>query len=259
MAQTQTLDLFSQNLFTASALDTISFASIERALERDKFACIRGLVSADSIKHSRQQLCQQFSRCHDHPTIGESPDDVKRNFQKLAVGSVHGKSHQGRYARLLRTFYNPLWAEDIYAMHDIFEVMITVRNRLLGKPDHFAQDTVDEGLWTAARIHQYPTGGGFMGIHRDKTLANVSRQANLNYFQILLIMTQAGVDFERGGGFIEHNGQRTVFEQHCQLGDLIIYDSQTLHGVEEIDPHQLLDLERPTGRLAAFVSLYKSL
>ena len=98
-----------------------------------------------------------------------------------------------------------------------------------------------------------------MGMHRDQTLTRVSKDANLNYFQIFIVMTQVGIDFERGGGFIEFEGQRLFFEQYCELGDIVIYDSQTLHGVADIDPHRPLDLEQPTGRLAAFVSLYKSL
>jgi hypothetical protein len=253
------LEIFFRNLYICSTLDEIPFSSILQSLKRDKFACIRGLVSADNVKQARFKLSQLFNRDLDHPTVGESPVDVQTNFQKLSVGSVHSKSHQNNYARLLRTFYNPLWAEDIYDMHQIFRTMTVVRNRLINKPDSFAQDKIEEGLWTAARIHQYPQGGGFMGAHRDQTLSRISQAANLNYFQILLVMTQMGMDFECGGGFIDYQGQRIVFEQHCQIGDLIIYDSQTLHGVADVDPHQVLDLSQPTGRLAAFVSLYKSL
>ena len=153
-------NLFAQNLYTCSKPETVPYTAVLKSLEQHKFACIRGLVSADSIRQARTKLSQQFSRDRDHPTVGESPADVKTNFQKLSVGSVHSKSHQNNYARLLRTFYNPLWADDIYGMNQIFRTMTTVRNRLINKPDTFAQDRVDEGLWTAARIHQYPHGGG---------------------------------------------------------------------------------------------------
>ncbi|MBF2057827.1 MAG: hypothetical protein IGQ45_11575 [Cyanobacterium sp. T60_A2020_053] len=119
--------------------------------------------------------------------MGESPNEVKNNFQKISVGSIHSAHHSNNYSRLLRTIYNPLWAEDIYDLHCIFREMIKVRNRLLDKPDNFATTNIDEGFWTASRIHQYPMGGGFMSQHKDKTLTNYAQQINLNYYQLLLI------------------------------------------------------------------------
>jgi hypothetical protein len=137
--------------------------------------------------------------------------------------------------------------------------MIKLRNRLLNKPDNFATTEIDEGFWTAARIHQYPIGGGFMSQHRDKTLSNYLGDINLNYYQLLLIMSKKGIDFEQGGGFIQYGEQRVIFEDEFELGDIVIYDSQTVHGVQDIDPHKNLDLDNFSGRVAAFVSLYKSL
>ena len=251
--------LISQNFLTATTVESLSTQEILNLLKEYKFVCIRGLISPESVQISRQALRKNFNRNNDHPTLGESPDQVKTNFQKLSVGGVHSHHHRGGYARLVRTFYNPLWTEDIYRMQDSFRVLITLRNKLINKPENFALDRVEEGLWTAARIHHYPTGGGFMQAHRDQTLANISREANLNYFQVMLIMSEKNLDFQEGGGFIEDRGERFLFEENCQLGDVVIYDSQTLHGVADIDPHHLLNLEELTGRLAAFVSLYKHL
>lgn len=259
LADKTKLELFNRNLFLLNNLDDLPREKIYQSLKIDKFACIRGLVAEVEVMTAKATLAQKFSRSNDRPTLGESPDDVKTNFQKLSVGSVHSSHHIGSYARLLRTFYNPLWEKDIYKMHHIFKTMIKLRNRLTNKPDNFATEQVDDGLWTAARIHQYPRGGGFMGAHRDRTLANVSKQASLNYYQLLLIMTKKGIDFTKGGGFIEYKRQRIIFEEACELGDIILYDSNTIHGVEDIDPHQLLDLDTVSGRLAAFVSLYKSI
>ena len=39
----------------------------------------------------------------------------------------------------------------------------------------------------------------------------------------------------------------------------MIYDGSSLHGVKDIDPHKVLDLDTVSGRLSAFVSLYKNL
>lgn len=254
------LATFASKIFQVETINELPIEQIYTSLKRDKFVCIRGLVSAAEILTAKKALTEQFSRKNDRPTVGESPDDVKTNFQKLSVGGEQSQYHLGTYRpKLVRTFYNPLWQKDIYKMHEIFRKTIAVRNKLLGKLEDFASDRVEDGLWTAARIHQYPLGGGFMGAHQDITLTKVANQSGLNYYQLLLVMSKKGVDFETGGGFVELDGKRFIFEEACNLGDIIIYDSQTVHGVEDIDPHKLLDLDSFSGRIAGFVSLYRSI
>jgi hypothetical protein len=144
-------------------------------------------------------------------------------------------------------------------MHGIFRTMIRLRNRLAGKPDDFASTSIDEGLWTAARIHQYPLGGGFMSRHRDQTADAAARRGGLNYYQLLLVMTQKGVDFESGGAFLEYGNHTLHLEDTSRVGDIIIYNGSSVHGVATIDPHQRLDLDTISGRLSAFVSVYEHL
>jgi hypothetical protein len=250
---------FEDNLFLCNSFDELPLESILLSLSSDKFACIRGILEPEKVKQAKRELIKNFSRINDRPTVGESAQEVQTNFQKLSIGCARGKHHLGSYGRLLRVFFNPLWQEDIYQMHDIFKQLIGVSNKLMGKPINFASNRIEEGLWTAARIHQYPLGGGFIQAHRDRTQATVSEEAALNYYQVFAILSQKGEDFEQGGGFIEHQGNRLVLDDYISPGDIVIYDGSTLHGVEDIDPHKLLNLETVSGRLSAFVSLYKDL
>ena len=57
----------------------------------------------------------------------------------------------------------------------------------------------------------------------------------------------------------EINGKKIFFEKEFDLGDIIIYDERTIHGVDEIDIKKNLNLNNVCGRLTAFVSLYKNL
>ena len=248
--------VFTGNLYQPRNISELEIDEIHQSLKRDSFACIRGLVSRADVKTAISQLKQRFSRNDDHPSRGESPEALKSNFQKLRIGTVPNMPHVSRF---VRTFFNPLWAEDIYKMHGNFRTMAAVRNRLIGKPDNYACDQIEDGLWTAARIHQYPVGGGFMSAHRDSVVSDISRTTGLNYFQLLLIMSEKGTDFQSGGGFVESHGKLISFERACQLGDIIVYDENSLHGVEDIDPHKLLDLDTVSGRVVAFSTLYKSL
>ena len=68
------------------------------------------------------------------------------------------------------------------------------------------------------------------------------------------------MDFESGGAFIDDpEGKRLNIDDSVEYGDIVIYNGQTFHGVEDIDPHKKLSLDTINGRLAGFVSLYKKM
>ena len=146
-------------------------------------------------------------------------------------------------------------------MRNIFREVAQLRNLIYGLEKNFAIDDVAKnGYWTASRIHQYPSGGGFFIGHRDTTLLDVAKEKGTGFFQIILVMSNKSIDFETGGAFIEgKNGDRINIDDSVEIGDVIIYDGQTFHGVEDIDPHKRLCLNSINGRLAGFVSLYKKM
>ena len=98
-----------------------------------------------------------------------------------------------------------------------------------------------------------------MSAHRDELIIDAVSEAGLLHFQLLLMMSRKGDHFQRGGGFIIRDDRFVDIEQHCELGDLVIYDARSLHGVDTIDPQLTLDLNSPSGRLVAFVTLYRDL
>jgi len=236
----------------------IDFNLVKKNLKLNSVVVIRGLVSKDAINKAICKIKSNFDKDKDHPTIGESPKDIQKNFQKLLVG---GHTHSGLYlTRLFRTFYNPIWAEDIYGMHNIYKLMIKIRNKCSNYPENFALEGIEEnGLWSATRIHQYPIGGGYFAKHKDTVLTAVSKEENINFIQVIINMTKLGVDFKSGGAFVEVKDKKIFFEKEFDLGDIIIYDERTVHGVDEIDINKNLDLDNVCGRITAFVSLYKNL
>ena len=64
-------------------------------------------------------------------------------------------------------------------------------------------------------------------------------------------------DFSTGGGFFEHRGERFYFERECELGDVVIYSGETIHGVGDVDVHKPFRHDTVDGRLCAFVTLYR--
>lgn len=252
------LEAISQaNTLYASNVDELDLDALKDVMSEHTFACIRGLVSPQEVATAKAALRENFNPQLDHPSHGEPKGAAKKNFQKLAVG---GAMQCGVYRpRFFRTIYNPLWEPNVYQMHDIFERMCQVRNKILDKPIDYAIDTIEDGLWTAARIHQYPPGGGFLVAHRDTVLTKVAQEAGMEYCQLFLMMTKIGQDFEQGGGFVEIDGERFIFEEYYEIGDILIYDGRTTHGVLDIDPHKLPNVTELAGRLVAFVTWYKDL
>ena len=222
------------------------------------FCIIKGATNKKDLLSSIEKVKESFSLSDDRPTRGEKPSDIQNNFQKLLCGGVTNRYNN--FPRFFRTIYNPLWSEDIYGLRENFKAMARVRNLLLEKDLEFALDKVeDDGLWTASRIHQYPTGGGFFVEHRDTTVMDVAEEKRIGFYQLILVMSEIGKDFDEGGAFIEKDGERINLEKFLEVGDIAIYDGTTVHGVEDIDPHKSLVLDKISGRLAGFVSLYKQM
>ena len=99
-----------------------------------------------------------------------------------------------------------------------------------------------------------------MAAHRDDVTAAVAEEAGLKfYLQPYLVMSRKGEDFNQGGAFIEYQDRGMDYEGTCQVGDVIVYNGKSVHGVADIDPLESLNLVEFSGRIVAFVTLFKHL
>jgi hypothetical protein len=223
------------------------------------FAIVRGVATPDEARTALGRARAAFRPDDDHPTVGESPTDVRRNFQKWSIGTRGGDHRVYDYARMLRVVFTPFLDEDRYGVHELLRRVAVVRNHLLGLREDYAIDGIEDELWTAARLQQYPRGGGFIQAHVDRATVNVVPSGEANYVQVLVVLTKRGIDFERGGAFLEGADGRLDLDAHVEPGDLVVYDEQSVHGVADIDPHLVLDTRTLTGRVAGFANLYRAL
>jgi hypothetical protein len=252
--------LFDKATIKVNKIEEIPLNYLANLLNRYSFAVIRGVINSEKIKKAKEKLKSLYDPNNDNPATGEHPRQIMDNFQKLSIG---GAKHSGVYRpRCMRTFYNPIWAEDIYGLKDEFIKAAKVRNLIYGFKVNFAIDKVEDGFWTASRIHSYPSGGGFLISHIDDVVPVVQKASGIsNYFQPVIIMSKRGknddCDFETGGGFFEVNNIRYYYEDEAKLGDIVIYSGATIHGVEDIDLHKCFDSRQCDGRFAGFVTLYR--
>ncbi len=250
---------FDDNLFEVSAPEDIPMDAFVDAMERRTFACIRGVVKPQDMYAAYDRIVSRFDRSKDHPASGQSAEAVRTNFQKINLGG-ESRTASNDDARFFRAFYNPIWADDVWGLRSAFIQLSKVRNKLAGMPLDFALDKIeDNGLWTAARFHQYPKGGGFFRRHTDYVVKDVADEKSTRFFQVVLTLSRKGEHFQQGGAFVDVGEKRYCLDDCAEMGDIIIYDGRTVHGVEDIDPKSMLDMDTINGRLAGFATLFKKM
>ena len=70
-------------------------------------------------------------------------------------------------------------------------------------------------------------------------------------------MTKKGKDYKSGGGFVVKDNKIIDYENIAEVGDVVIYNSKTEHGVLDIDPNIFPDKKFKEGRYIALSTLFK--
>jgi hypothetical protein len=250
---------FDDNLFEVESPEEINLEAFATAMDKRTFTCIRGLVLPQEIEAAYELIVKRFDRSKDHPASGQPAGAVRTNFQKINLGG-ESRTANNDDARFFRAFYNPIWEEDIWGLRSAFIQLAKVRNRLAGLAQDFAIEKIEpNGLWTAARFHQYPRGGGFFRRHTDYVVKDVAKEKSTQFYQVVLTMSRKGEHFLTGGAFVDIGDRRICLDDNALLGDIIVYDGRTVHGVEDIDPTVMLDLDSINGRLSGFATLFKKM
>ena len=177
-------------------------------------------------------------------------------WRKLAIGSSNGLGEA--YAQNLQSIYFDANDKNYPALGSLFSLMILIRNKLMGVDPSFGSEPERHRFWNACRVHHYPRGGGFMATHRDTHFPQViNAQIGKPFYQVCVLLSRRNTDFFTGGGVIyDGKKERIDLETLGGFGSLILFDGRTYHGVEDVDPDQVIDFSRADGRLAAFVNLY---
>lgn len=250
---------FARALIHVDSPERIDVEAVRALVATQGVACLRGLFAPESIATTLARITREFDPGADRKHDPTDTEATRRNFQKLQIGANSGTSTSRTLGRFMRVLYNPIFAADVLGMRGHFVRLARIRNRLHGLREDFAIAGDEDGFWTCARIQQYPRGGGFMVPHRDLYSQFATDDAGLGYFQLLLLLTEQGCEYAQGGAYVELDGERFSYEQHCLRGDVVVYDGRSIHGVADIDPMHALELDRFGGRAVAIASLFRVL
>lgn len=238
------------------SLTNLNKKRIFKLVNSNGYAVIKGLFEKKEVEKGLNYFKKNFSSLHDKSSISGTPSEIKKNFQKLCVGSasVNGE----KIYRLHRVIYNPFWSKNKFELKNLFIKFAKIRNLFLGFDENFCIKKIEKNLWSANRILQYPVGGGHMSCHSDYILKNVSEKNNINkFYQLILLLTEKSKHYQNGGAYIIHKNKKIYIEDNTEQGDLLIYKSTVKHGVDEIDPNMKLNLSKANGRIVLMNSLYQ--
>lgn len=95
-----------------------------------------------------------------------------------------------------------------------------------------------------------------MTAHRDSRAAENLKGLSDSYIQLVLLLTEKGADYRQGGAYIRRGRDAIDTEAGSLAGDVLVYDGNTLHGVEDIDPDLPFTPSDLRGRAVALATIY---
>jgi len=231
------------------------------SVEKNRYAIIENWLEPEAIKQAKKEyeICLKELPLHAQGEKFQSIDLRKSPWRKQAIGSRNGSGEP--YSQLLQsTYYCPENSQKFPVLNAIFSRIVQVRNELTDMRLDYGNNLECDEFWNACRVHHYPQGGGHMAGHRDTLFPDLLKDFKIPFLQIMVTLSSRGTDFHTGGGYIlDHMNQKIYFETNINPGSLVLFDGNTIHGVDDIDSNELLDFTSMKGRMAMFVNLYKKI
>lgn len=231
----------------------INVEKIKETVKQDGFIVVKLENLFNLVNLARKEYAQSLK---DIPLTASKYKfdyrDIKKNpIRKLSIGSKNSLGEE--YGQVLQTTFIDCMNSEYEALNEIFQLIIELRNTLMGVELTFGFDGKE--YWNASRVHHYPSGGGFMTIHRDTYFSN---KIGDMFYQLLVPMSRKGEDFLSGGGVvIDLHGNKFNTDEIAGVGSIIIFDGRILHGVDDVDSGEIIDFNSDKGRIALVSNVYE--
>lgn len=234
--------------------------AVDAALDRHGYLIVRNDELTALCAQARADYVRFFEQSKPKPPR-ESFDFrhlAREPWRKYAIGSHIGLGDP--YAQNLQSSYFDYRDRNYPQLGELFAQLLAIRNHLMRLPKaNFGEEAEQDRFWNACRIHHYPRGGGFMAKHCDTYFPTIIKeQMGKPFYQVSALLSRKGEHFATGGGFVvDRQGKKIDLETEAGFGTMVIFDGKTPHGVDDVDPDQIINFDRSDGRLAAFVNLYE--
>jgi len=135
------------------------------------------------------------------------------------------------------------WNDDMFDFYKIFRPIFHLMNFFNNTPkEKFLTKEPKDDCTARVAFQFYPAGIGEMNLHIDPYDSHQSVIATL-------VMSKKGSDFISGGLVTKDKKENMInLDDDLNLGDLIFFSPQIIHGVEKIDPDKELNWPSFRGR-----------
>ncbi len=233
----------------------LQYDSLKRNLLNGGHLLLRGLFSGPEVKAVKEEFLKIYKSLEPRGTTNVQPSEIVNNdLLKFSVGQFSGTQSIPRFFMILYRNDETLSNSE----KAVFDKLVKLWEIMQGKS--FTKEELDQnGSFFAKRYQYYPSGGGFLCTHADSYNVDTSKKLGGEFIQFVLPITQKGIDYTEGGGYVVVDDKQVSNEDAIELGDLIVYDGSIEHGVADIDPFKPLNLDGNSGRVVMFITLYKKL
>ena len=144
------------------------------------------------------------------------------------------------------------WNQDILNLFSHFRGIYRLRNLINGlSADQFLDWQADAQIVPRLSVQFYPKAIGALNTHTDP----------VGFHQLCvptLVMSEFGKDFHGGGFYLMSSvSNRVMIEKKASIGDLILINAQTPHGVATIDENLNEDWMSFEGRWTTLFAMNK--
>jgi|GEM_PF-1693601 len=155
-------------------------------------------------------------------------------------------------AKMLQFNFHP-WNQNMFNMFEETKHIYQLKNILSGNDaDAFFDSLPSDGHITRLAFQFYPKGGGCIKMHSDPV---GKHQVTVP----VVMMSKRGKDYHQGGGSVlNENDELINTDDLMDIGDMILFNAEVIHGVKPIDPEtpsHWLDFQ---GRWILIASIIKT-
>lgn len=158
------------------------------------------------------------------------------NYQPIEIGAPNfhrlNKSDQRSHVKgCFHQFVFYPWNQDLFDLFERTRTLFQLKNVLSrNEPDKYLGGVGTDGIVTRLAFQFYPSGLGYLNRHQDPVGSHQLTVPTMS-------LTQKGVDFQKGGAYLEDaDGRRYDLDDLVGPGDVVYFDARLKHGVELIDP-----------------------
>ena len=122
------------------------------------------------------------------------------------------------------------WNQDYFNLFELTKKAYALKNLTSNhEADKFLDSKPEDGCTARLAVQFYPKGNGLLNKHVDPV---DKHQLTVP----IMIMSEKGKDFIRGGAYVEKDGKKIILDEECEMGDIVYFSAEIPHGVLPIDP-----------------------